>query len=81
MEKKHYLILDDDFIQYCQLNNINDIEKKAKELFKKGFDIEKYGLTPNDKQFKKIETPQLNNLENLKNPTSQKLTKKDDLYA
>jgi len=40
------LILDEEFIQYCDLNNIDDIEKLAKEVFKKGFDILKYGSVP-----------------------------------
>jgi hypothetical protein len=44
MEKKNYLILDDEFLEYCKINNIEDIEKKAKEVFKQGFDILKYGL-------------------------------------
>jgi len=38
--------LDDDFLQYCRLNNVEDIEKLAKETFKKGFDILKYGIVP-----------------------------------
>jgi hypothetical protein len=37
------LILDDEFIQYCELNKIEDIEKLASETFKKGFDLLKYG--------------------------------------
>jgi len=53
------LILDDEFLQYCELNNIEDIQKLAKETFKKGFDLLKYGdmpvnrLTPSDKIEKK----------------------------
>lgn len=46
MEKKNYLILDDEFIQYCKLNNITDIEKVAKETFVRGFTILKYGEKP-----------------------------------
>lgn len=46
MKKKNYLTLGDDFIQYCKINNIDNIEKKAKEVFKKGFDLEKYGMKP-----------------------------------
>lgn len=69
MEKKNYLILDDEFIQYCKLNNIDDIEKKAKEIFKQGFDLLKYGNNPVKPNFQKLETPELKNLENLKNPT------------
>lgn len=80
MEKKHYLILDDDFIQYCKLNNITDIEKKAKEVFSQGFNLLKYGNNPIENGFKKIEPPQLKNLENLKNPDIKIINKKDDLY-
>jgi hypothetical protein len=47
MEKKYSLTLDNEFIQYCKLNNIEDIEGKAKEVFKQGFTILKYGVTPN----------------------------------
>jgi hypothetical protein len=49
------LILNKDFIQYCELNEIEDIRKLAKETFKRGFDLLKYGnipsgeLTPQDK--------------------------------
>jgi FtsZ-binding cell division protein ZapB len=46
MKKKNSLILDDEFIQYCELNNINDIDKLAKETFARGFSILKYGETP-----------------------------------
>lgn len=40
------LTLDKDFIQYCELNKIEDIEKLAKETFKRGFDLLKYGNIP-----------------------------------
>jgi len=49
------LTLDKDFIHYCELNEIEDIKKLAKETFKRGFDLLKYGripeseLTPQDK--------------------------------
>lgn len=46
MKKKNSLILDDEFNQYCQLNNITDIDKLAKEIFNRGFSIIKYGETP-----------------------------------
>ena len=54
-KKNISLILDDEFIQFCELNEIEDIEKLAKETFKRGFDLLKYGnmpegeLTPQDK--------------------------------
>jgi len=40
------LILDDEFLQYCKLNNIEDVQKLARETFKRGFDILKYGDIP-----------------------------------
>jgi len=38
--------LDDEFVQYCELNNVENIEKLAKETFNRGFTILKYGATP-----------------------------------
>jgi hypothetical protein len=38
--------LDDEFLEYCRLNNIEDVEKLARETFKRGFTILKYGETP-----------------------------------
>lgn len=46
MKKKNSLILDNEFIQYCELNNIDDIDKIAKETFNRGFSLLKYGETP-----------------------------------
>ena len=46
MVKKNSLTLDNEFIQYCQLNNIDNIEKLANETFNRGFAILKYGETP-----------------------------------
>lgn len=46
MKKKYTLTLDDEFIQYCKLNNIEHVESLAKETFKRGFTILKYGETP-----------------------------------
>jgi len=40
--------LDDEFIRYCELNNIEDIEKFAREVFNQGFTIIKYGNNPNN---------------------------------
>lgn len=40
------LILDDEFIQYCKLNDIEDVEKFAREVFNKGFTLVKYGSIP-----------------------------------
>jgi hypothetical protein len=46
MKKKSSLTLDDEFLEYCRLNNINDVEKLAKDTFNRGFTILKYGETP-----------------------------------
>lgn len=47
MVKKSYLTLDSEFLSYCELNNIKDVSKLAKETFDRGFSILKYGATPN----------------------------------
>lgn len=47
MEKKYSLILDKEFINYCELNKIEDIEGLAKKTFNNGFTILKYGIKPN----------------------------------
>lgn len=39
-------MLDDEFFEYCRLNNIDDVEKLAKDTFNRGFTILKYGETP-----------------------------------
>jgi hypothetical protein len=46
MKPKNTLILDNEFIQYCELNNIKDINKTAQETFNRGFSLLKYGETP-----------------------------------
>lgn len=38
--------MDDEFTQYCELNDIKNIDKLAKETFERGFSILKYGETP-----------------------------------
>lgn len=52
------LILDDEFIQYCKLNNIEDVEKFAREVFNQGFTIIKYGNVPSIDV--KVETKRVN---------------------
>ena len=76
MEKKHYLILDDEFIQYCKLNNIDDIEKRAKDVFTQGFNIIKYGNTPINKHISK--RPEIQVKPEVSVPKI--INKKDDLY-
>jgi surface protein G len=46
MKKKSSLTLDNEFILYCELNNITDVEKLAKETFNRGFSFLKYPETP-----------------------------------
>lgn len=48
------LILDNEFLQYCKLNNIEDIEKLAKETFNRGFAILKYGMVPSGTKIKEM---------------------------
>lgn len=55
MKKKKYLILSDEFIQFCKLNDIEDVEGHAENIFNKAFTIEKYGEMGNIK--KKSEKP------------------------
>lgn len=62
MEKKNYLILDDEFLLYCKLNNINDVQKLAKETFNKGFTLLKYGQLPKSVLSKNISENDKNEL-------------------
>lgn len=55
MKKKYSLTLDDNFIKYCEINKITDVEGLAKKLFQRGFTIEKYGETPSIAKGKEIE--------------------------
>ena len=55
MKKKSSLTLDDEFVRYCEINNITDIEGTAKKIFQRGFTIEKYGETPTTAKGKDIE--------------------------
>jgi hypothetical protein len=54
MVKKYTLTLDKEFIQYCELNNIQDVDKNAKEKFNRGFTILKYGETPSHIKGKEV---------------------------
>jgi len=45
--QKSFLTLDNEFLKYCEINNITDPEKLSKEIFQKGFTIVKYGEIPN----------------------------------
>ena len=48
MEKKNYLTLNKqnqkDLTDYCKLNDIEDVDKFFQKCFKRGYDIERYGL-------------------------------------
>jgi len=44
--EKFYLTLDNEFLKYCELNNIDNIEKFAIDTFRSGFNLVKYGNTP-----------------------------------
>lgn len=46
MKKKQLLTLDDEFLKYCEINQIDNVELLAKKIFQRGFTIEKYGETP-----------------------------------
>lgn len=77
MKKKYYLTLDEDFIEYCKLNNIDDVEKYAKEIFNREFTKLKYGDKPNIKQINKeeiIEKWEKSGLLDLLNPGYQSTT-------
>jgi hypothetical protein len=54
MAKKYTLTLDKEFVQYCELNDIQDVDKKAKETFNRGFTILKYGETPSHIKGKEV---------------------------
>ena len=55
MKKKNSLTLDDEFIKYCEINQISDIEGTAKKIFQRGFTIEKYGETPTTAKGRDVE--------------------------
>ena len=46
MKKRNLLTLGDEFLEYCKLNNIEDIEKLGKDTFQRGFTILKYWESP-----------------------------------
>ena len=54
MKPKSTLILDNEFIQYCELNKIINIDKLAQETFSRGFSLLKYGETPTGNRTKEI---------------------------
>jgi len=56
MEQNDYSIiskpLESDFISFCKLNDVENIEQFRFECFKKGYYIEKYGLLGDDDEIK-----------------------------
>jgi hypothetical protein len=46
--------LDNEFIQYCELNKILNVDKLAQETFNRGFSLLKYGETPTSNRTKEI---------------------------
>ena len=54
MKPKSTLILDNEFIQYCELNKIDNVDKLAQETFNRGFSLLKYGETPTNNRTKEI---------------------------
>lgn len=56
MEQNDYSIIskpiENDFVSFCKLNEIKDIEQFRFECFKKGYYIEKYGLLGEDDEIK-----------------------------
>lgn len=75
METKEQLILDSEFIQFCKINKIDDVQKLAKEVFNKGFMLLKYGDKPNltNNEVLKTKTNEVKN-------TIKKENKNDNLY-
>lgn len=56
MEQNNYSTiskpLEGDFVSFCKLNNIENVEEFRFECFKKGYYIEKYGLLGEDDEIK-----------------------------
>jgi len=79
MEKKFSLILDKEFIDYCKLNNIEDVEKFAREVFIKGFNITKYGIKTFIPKPIKIDTLPTENIPDIVIKPKEKI-KNNNLY-
>ena len=46
MKKKHSLTLSKEFLDFCELNQIDKIDDLARDTFERGFTIVKFGETP-----------------------------------
>ena len=74
---------------YCELNDIEDVDGLITKMLKKGFTIEKYGLTPTSPVIKKEvkvvevknETPEENNTINDVVLDKTEDTIQDDIYG
>jgi len=66
-------MLDDEFIQYCELNNIENIEVFAKQVFQRGFTLIKYGDKPNIPMQPQIELKVEPKIEIVRSPSSKDL--------
>jgi tRNA(Phe) wybutosine-synthesizing methylase Tyw3 len=92
MEKKHYLTLDIEFLEFCKINKIDNIELFAKQTFTKGFTIMKYGEVPmtngflekivhtNDEQIEKLKKEIDRLKEKLNEYEKQEKPKNNNLY-
>lgn len=71
MEKKNCLTLSKEFLDFCRLNDKENIEKYAEEVFNIGFNVVKYGAKFNmireeEKIKPKIESLKENKVEKIK---------------
>ena len=78
------LILDDEFLEYCRINNVVDIQKLAREVFNKGFTILKYGeklpdLKPIEKS-EKVTPINPHETSSVIPPVENKKKEKDNIY-
>ena len=58
--EKFSLTVTDEFLEYCKLNNIEDIEGFAIKVFTTGFNVTKYGNNPVVKKPNEMEKPKIN---------------------
>jgi len=66
-----------ELIEYCKLNNIDDVDGFYLKIMKKGFNIEKYGLLDNPVIEKTVE-PKIEYVEVIKEVFLDKIIEKDN---